>query len=224
MGAGHARGGSRHDAAADRPDRAQDETPGEGRSPLRPTRPAPTQRRSLVLNASMEPLSIVAARRAVVLVLDAKADVVHADGARCRSSRIEVPVPSVVRLRRYVAVPRRGHVTLSRRGVFARDGGRCQYCGSTAENVDHVIPRSRGGQHAWDNVVASCRRCNSRKKDRTPQEAGMRLARAPVAPRPAFWLVAAVGRLEPEWARYVGRATTDALLPDETPEAAQPAV
>ncbi len=166
--------------------------------------------RALVLNASMEPLSVVAARRAVVLVLQAKAEVLHAAGPPCRGGGMEVAVPSVVRLRRFVAVPRRDRVTLTRRGVFARDGGRCQYCGARAENVDHVVPRSRGGAHAWENVVASCRRCNSRKEDRTPREAGMRLARAPVAPRPSLWLVAAVGSLDPDWARYVDGATAAA--------------
>lgn len=160
--------------------------------------------RALVLNASMEPLCVVAARRAVVMVLAEKADVVHANGHRFRSERFELASPSVVRLRRYVHVPRRRHAALSRRGVFLRDDHTCQYCGEAAENVDHVVPRSRGGEHAWDNVVASCRHCNSRKKDRTPAEAGMGLRRRPFAPRPAFWLVVAVGRVDPQWSPYLG--------------------
>ena len=63
-------------------------------------------------------------------------------------------------------VPYRNRVPLSRRAVFARDGHRCQYCNRAAENIDHVVPRSRGGPHTWDNVVASCRACNARKEDR----------------------------------------------------------
>lgn len=168
------------------------------------TRPDGAAGRALVLNASMEPLCVVAARRAVVMVLAEKADLVHANGHRFRSERLELASPSVVRLRRYVHVPRRRHASLSRRGVFLRDEHTCQYCGDPAENVDHVVPRSRGGDHAWDNVVASCRHCNSRKKDRTPAEAGMGLQRRPFAPRPAFWLVVAVGRVDPQWSRYLG--------------------
>jgi 5-methylcytosine-specific restriction endonuclease McrA len=165
--------------------------------------------KALVLNASMEPLCVVPARRAVVLVLADKADVLHTNGHRFRSEQLDVAAPSVVRLRRYVHVPYRRRAALSRRGVFIRDEHRCQYCGRTAENVDHVVPRSRGGPHDWENVVASCRRCNSRKKDRTPDEAGMMLCRVPFAPRPAFWLVVAVGRLQPDWDAYLG----DVLAP-----------
>jgi 5-methylcytosine-specific restriction endonuclease McrA len=94
-------------------------------------------------------------------------------------------------------------VPLSRRAVFARDGHRCQYCNRTAENIDHVVPRSRGGPHAWENVVASCRSCNSRKEDRLPGEAGLRLHRPPRAPHASLWLVATAGSLDPAWEAYL---------------------
>ena len=162
--------------------------------------------KALVLNASMEPLAVVAARRALVLVLCEKADVVHLDGHRYRSEHLDLSAPSVIRLRQYVRVPYRRRAALSRRGVFLRDRNICQYCGAAAENVDHVIPRSRGGPHEWENVVAACRRCNSRKKDRTPAEASMVLTRLPYAPRAAFWLVVALGGLDPVWAPYLGEA------------------
>lgn len=164
--------------------------------------------KALVLNATMEPLCVVPARRAVVLVLSSKADVVHANGHRFRSECLDFAAPSVVRLRRYVHVPYRRRAALSRRGVFIRDEHTCQYCGRAAENVDHVLPRSRGGAHQWENVVAACRRCNSRKKDRTPAEAAMTLLRPPFAPRAAFWLVVAVGRVEPDWRVYLGDVLT----------------
>jgi 5-methylcytosine-specific restriction endonuclease McrA len=160
--------------------------------------------KALVLNATMEPLCVVPARRAVVLVLADKADVIHANGHWFRSEHLELSAPSVVRLRRYVHVPYRRRAALSRRGVFLRDGHICQYCGAAAENVDHVVPRSRGGAHEWENVVAACRRCNSRKKDHTPAEARMTLLRTPFAPRAAFWLVVAVGRIDPNWHAYLG--------------------
>ncbi|MGH8896769.1 MAG: HNH endonuclease [Egibacteraceae bacterium] len=158
----------------------------------------------LVLNATMEPLCVVPARRAVVLVLSDKADVVHANGHLFRSERLQLVAPSVVRLRRYVHVPYRRRAALSRRGVFIRDHHTCQYCGASAENVDHVVPRSRSGAHEWENVVAACRRCNTRKKDQTPAEAHMTLLRKPFAPRAAFWLIVAVGTVDPDWHAYLG--------------------
>ena len=113
--------------------------------------------RALLLNASHEPLCVVPMRRAVVLVLKEKAEIVARNGAELHSERVTLPVPSVIRLNHYVRVPYRSRVPLSRRAVFARDGHKCQYCSKAAENIDHVMPRSRGGPHAWDNVVASCR-------------------------------------------------------------------
>ena len=113
-----------------------------------------------------------------MLVLKEKAVVLASNGVVFRSERLEFPAPSVVRLRYFVHVPFRAHAALTRRAVFARDEWVCQYCGSPAENVDHVIPRSRGGQHTWDNVVAACRRCNSRKENRLARDAGLTLEAA----------------------------------------------
>src|SRR6188508_2650483 len=157
--------------------------------------------RALVLNATDVPLAVLSARRAVVLVLKEKADVVASNGAIFRSEHLHLDAPSVVRLRHFVRVPYRHHAPLTRRGVFARDSFACQYCGSTAENLDHVVPRSRGGLHAWENVVAACRRCNAKKMDRTPAEAGFTLARTPFAPSDGFRLT--LGAVEPDWAEYL---------------------
>ena len=158
--------------------------------------------RALVLNASHQPLAVVSARRAVVLVLKDKADVLVTNGQRFRAEHIWMDAPSVLRLRHFVRVPYRATAPLTRRAVFARDEWRCQYCGSPAENLDHVIPKSRGGTHTWDNVVAACRRCNSRKENRSVHDAGLRLARIPRAPADGFRL--SLGRLEPEWESYLG--------------------
>ncbi len=166
--------------------------------------------RALLLNATFEPLCVVPARRAVVLVLKEKAEIVERDAAVMRSERAVLPVPSVIRLTRFVRVPYRTTVPLSRRAVFARDGGRCQYCGRAAENLDHVVPRSRGGAHAWENVVAACRPCNARKEDRLLSECPMVLRRPPAAPHRSTWFVAAAGRLDPAWEPYLGlTGTTD---------------
>jgi 5-methylcytosine-specific restriction endonuclease McrA len=157
--------------------------------------------RALVLNVSHQPLAVVSARRAVVLVLKDKAEVVVANGMVFHSERSSIEAPWVVRLRYFVKVPYRAQAPLTRRAVFARDGWTCQYCGSPAENLDHVVPRYKGGLHTWENVVAACRRCNSRKENRQPEDAGLRLARHPVAPADGFRL--SIGRLEPEWEPYL---------------------
>ena len=168
------------------------------RSPMSPSR------RALVLNATFEPLGIVSSRRAVLLVLDTKAELIHATERVFRAERVTVPEPSVVRLVRYVKVPYNYRVAVNRRTVFARDGGRCQYCGASAENLDHVIPRSKGGPHTWENVVAACRPCNTRKEDRLPHEAGMTLRSTPVAPRHRVQLLALCGSTSEDWIDYLG--------------------
>ena len=162
---------------------------------------------ALVLNATYEPLSVVSARRAVCLVLAEKADIIHHDGTALRSARASVPTPVVIRLRYIVKVPYHRRTALSRRAVFARDEHRCQYCGAAADSIDHVMPRSRGGEHAWENVAAACRPCNLRKRDRTPEEANMRLAKAPRAPRELAWVVVAVGRVPEAWKPYLAKAS-----------------
>jgi 5-methylcytosine-specific restriction endonuclease McrA len=92
---------------------------------------------------------------------------------------------------------------VNRRTVFARDGSRCQYCGLPADNIDHVLPRSRGGPHSWENVVASCRRCNSRKEDRLPAEAGFTLRSVPREPRQQVALLALTGGCRADWEPYL---------------------
>ncbi len=116
----------------------------------------------------------------------------------------------MVRLSRYVRVPHDRTVAVNRRTVFARDGHRCQYCGLAAESIDHVMPRSRGGMHAWDNVVAACRRCNTRKEDRLPHEVGLVLRTQPSPPRQRVWLLAMSGGARDEWAPYLGEQSLTA--------------
>ena len=158
----------------------------------------------LVLNASYEPLCVVSVRRAVVLVLKEKAEVLHTADRVLHSERVDLPVPSVIRLTYFVKVPFRARAALNRRAVFARDGGRCQYCGVPAENIDHVIPRSRGGLHVWENVVAACRPCNTHKRDRLLHETSMHLrGHAPMAPREHAWVVVAVGSVPDHWTPYL---------------------
>lgn len=160
--------------------------------------------RALVLNASYEPLCVVSTRRALMLVLDEKAELLHATGGQFRSARASFPEPSVVRLAHFIKVPYRARIALNRRAVFARDGHRCQYCGKPAENIDHVVPRSRGGTHSWDNVVAACRPCNTRKEDRLLSETPMTLRRPPRVPRERAWILVATGGMQADWEPYLG--------------------
>lgn len=156
-----------------------------------------------MLNATFEPLCVVPVRRAVVLVLKEKAEILHAADREFHSERTTLPVPSVIRLTYFVRVPFRARAALNRRAVFARDDHGCQYCGAPAENIDHVVPRSQGGKHVWENVVASCRPCNSRKEDRLAHEVGLVLRKRPIAPKELSWIIVAVGTVDPRWEPYL---------------------
>jgi 5-methylcytosine-specific restriction endonuclease McrA len=158
---------------------------------------------ALVLNATYEPLSVVPERRAAVLVLRGRAVIQEPSGKVLHAATVQLPIPSVARLTRYVRVPYRGGMTPTRAAVFARDGHRCQYCDAPADSLDHVIPRSRGGGHEWENVVACCRRCNLRKGDRLPAEVGYRLRRPPARPSRFDWVYARAGRIHPSWESYL---------------------
>jgi 5-methylcytosine-specific restriction endonuclease McrA len=110
-------------------------------------------------------------------------------------------------LRYVVKVPYHRNTAMSRRAVFARDNHKCGYCGNHADSIDHVLPRSRGGKNVWENVIAACRACNLRKRDRTPDEAGMKLSSVPRAPREMSWIVYAVPRVPDEWKPYLAEAS-----------------
>ena len=138
----------------------------------------------LVLNASYEPIHVTSARRALTLVLKGAAAVEERSAATIRTARLDIPIPSVVRLLRYRRMPRLQRA-VTRKGILLRDRSTCQYCHRelpvAALTLDHVIPRSRAGESTWENLVASCRPCNNRKGNRTPHEAGRLLSRPPRA-------------------------------------------
>ena len=158
---------------------------------------------ALVLNATYEPLCVVPVRRAVVLVLSAKAVAVEPGEGDMHSATRTVRIPAVVRLTHFVRVPYRAQVPLTRKAVFARDAGRCVYCGAGASSIDHVVPRSRGGTHTWDNVVAACGRCNHAKADRSVAELGWRLGAAPRVPNGMAWRVLGHRSIDPRWKPYL---------------------
>lgn len=167
---------------------------------------------ALVLNATYEPLCVVPLRRAVVLVLAEKAVVVEESSQVMHSERLAVPVPTVVRLARFVRVPFRREVPLTRRAVLDRDSHACAYCGGRADTIDHVRPRSRGGIHAWTNVVAACARCNHRKGDRLLGEIGWHLPNVPSQPPATVAVVLGWAVREPSWEPYLGLAAARAVV------------
>ena len=164
-------------------------------------------RRVLLLNVTYEPLTTVGLKRAVCLVLCEKAEIVHHDsgGQLLHAATVTLATPSVIRLSRYVRIPHRNRVPLTRAALMRRDNYKCAYCSRHAETIDHVIPRSRGGQHTWENCVASCTICNHRKADRLLEELGWTLPVAPAVPRGAHWrLIGAQYDGDPQWEAYLG--------------------
>lgn len=182
--------------------------PGPRRDPSRPSVlpvPSPgTTSATLLLNATFEPLCVVSSRRAIVLVLAEKAEPVDSAADVVHAATVSLAVPVVVRLTRYVRVPYPSSVPLSRRAVFTRDGQTCVYCGGSATSIDHVVPRSRGGTHSWDNVVAACRRCNHTKADRSLAELGWSLPHPPRTPTGAAWRLLGHRTVDPRWREWLG--------------------
>jgi 5-methylcytosine-specific restriction endonuclease McrA len=137
----------------------------------------------LVLNQNYEALSVCHARRAIILVLLGKAEIVEKHDREIRSVSMSMPLPSVVRLSLYIRSFTQD-IALNRNNILKRDNHTCQYCGRKHETLttDHVIPKSQGGAESWDNLVAACIRCNNKKGDRTPEQAGFVLREKPRKP------------------------------------------
>jgi len=175
-------------------------------------RPGPS--RVLVLNASYEPINVCTIRRAAVLVLKDRAEVLERGEGALRSERLTMPRPCVIRLMRYVRIPRDVHRRkITRKAVLARDAWTCQYCGREAHSgltVDHVIPRSRGGKSIWENIVASCAPCNRKKGNRLPREAQMHPRSRPKPPGPTVFIQIASPRVPLAWEAYLPAARTAA--------------
>ena len=160
----------------------------------------------LVLNASYEPLNVCSVRRAHVLVFKGKAEVLEKHELPLRSATDTFARPHVIRLVTYVRVPRAAQRKISRRALFARDQWSCVYCGTSGGRLtlDHVVPRSRGGDSVWENIVTACAPCNLRKGDRLPEEAAMILRHPPRPPAPVLFIRLAVrSGLPLSWKPYL---------------------
>jgi 5-methylcytosine-specific restriction endonuclease McrA len=162
----------------------------------------------LVLNASYEPINVCAARRAIVLIIKGVASAEEFGGKTIHSTAHTLDMPSVIRLLEYRRIPQQTRA-LSRKNILMRDRYTCQYCGANGSaanlTLDHVIPRSRGGGSSWENLTTCCHPCNNKKGNRTPEEAGMKLARAP---RPftlhtSRHLMRLLGHGDQQWRKYL---------------------
>ena len=162
----------------------------------------------LVLNASYEPINVCAARRALVLLLKGVASAEEDSREFVHSPSRAVSVPSVIRLLEYRRIPHQTRA-LSRKNILIRDRYTCQYCErvfpSAELTLDHVMPRSRGGESNWENLVACCHRCNNRKGDRMPEEVGMRLSKSPrpLSLHTSRHLMRLMGRSDEQWRKYL---------------------
>src|SRR5437762_2164205 len=165
----------------------------------------PRVQQVLVLNASYEPLNVCTVRRAHVLVFKGKAEVIEELAHPLHSATSTFPWPHVIRLVQYVRVPRTVKRKISRRALFARDGWRCVYCGTASGRLtlDHVVPRSRGGESIWENVVTSCAPCNLRKGNRLPEEVSMTIRIPPRPPAPVLFIRLAAPKIPHTWAPYL---------------------
>lgn len=158
---------------------------------------------TLVLNVTYEPINVISENRAIVLILQGKAESVLDTDRICSSTNEVIMFPSVIKLTYLANVPRMRQVPLSRRALFQRDNSTCQYCGDKPAKleVEHVVPRAQGGRNVWTNVVTACRRCNAHKRDRTPEQAGMTLRQKPFAPSRVAMIAS---RGYTEWEPYIG--------------------
>lgn len=162
--------------------------------------------KALILNQDYSAISVCSIYKAFLLVYLNKAELVAAvEGSKLNSVTESYPMPSVIRLNKYARVPYRQGVVLNRHNIFKRDGHKCQYCGNSKDlTLDHVLPSSRGGKSTWDNLITACRPCNSRKGDRTPDEAGMKMTQAPFKPSFVLFLRDFHGSVSQDWLHYLG--------------------
>jgi 5-methylcytosine-specific restriction endonuclease McrA len=166
---------------------------------------------TLLLNATFEPIEIISWQRAMTLYVSGKVEVVSEHDVEARSVSFTFKLPSVVRLLRFVKLGRKATaVQFTRANIYARDDYTCQYCRTRYEpenlTFDHVVPAAAGGHRSWENIVTACVECNTRKGSRTPEEAEMVLARAPIRPRPGpLYLRVTIGskRMPETWRDFL---------------------
>ncbi len=158
----------------------------------------------LLLNQNYEPMTVIPAKKAIILICLQKVEIVEQHDLFIRSQFWSVPLPSVIRLRYYIRIPYR-RVELTRRNIFKRDHNRCQYCGTTKATltIDHVVPKTKGGRDTWENLVCACVKCNNKKGNRTPEQANMKLLNKLRRPNHLFFIQNFMGGREETWRPYI---------------------
>ena len=159
----------------------------------------------MVLNQSYEPLTICTIKKAVLLIFLGKAEIVHKDEKKSiRTVRMNFPWPSVIRISKFIKVPYK-KVILSRKNILRRDNYKCAYCGRSdlMLTVDHIIPKAKGGNDSWENLITACTKCNNIKGDRTPDEANMKLLTRPYKPSHVIFIKNIVSKIDEKWKPYL---------------------
>ena len=161
-------------------------------------------RRVLVLNQSYDPIMVIGAKRAILLILNEKVDALENYREIIHSAYLSLPLPSVIRLKEYARI-RRKEIVLSRKNILKRDNHTCQYCGirSVPMTIDHIIPRQRGGEDSWYNLITACVACNTRKGNRMPREVQMKLMKKPRKPTMVLHLQKFVKQFQRTWRPYL---------------------
>ena len=161
-------------------------------------------RKVLVLNQSYEPLMVINAKRAIVLIIKEKVKMLEKYSENIRSVQNSFDLPSVIRLNFYVHLKYRD-IVLNRRNILKRDDYRCQYCAKQATplTLDHIVPKNKGGKDSWENLVAACSKCNTRKGDTLLKHMDMKLLKKPRKPSKLFQLQTYVNKKQDNWKQYL---------------------
>ena len=160
--------------------------------------------KTLILNSTFQPLSLATPKRALALLFSKKINVLKESDIMLRSVERSIAIPKVAVLTYYVKAPYARRVALNRENIFIRDSFTCQYCGDSAESIDHIMPKSKGGSHEWSNVVACCKKCNLLKADKLLGKTSLHLQNSPSIPGGNFWIKTIIGNNpDPDWKEYL---------------------
>lgn len=158
---------------------------------------------TLLLNADFRPMKVLQQKAAVKLILKDKVNIVVEGDTFIRSGGLVIPEPKVMHLTKFINVPEKSHILPTRRAIMFRDNSTCQYCGGHATTIEHIVPRSKGGGHTWDNVIACCEACNFKKADKFLEQLGWELTKTPRKPSGSFWILVKHKEIDPVWEEFL---------------------
>lgn len=164
-------------------------------------------KRVLLLNASYEPIKTISARKAIEMLVAETADVVTETNHVIHSPSTRMIIPSIIALKQYVRIPYKSSLHVNRTNILKRDSHTCAYCGGFGDTMDHIHPKSKGGQHEWLNIVTSCETCNRKKGDKLLKDIGWSLRYQPTVPQSKHWMIYGLSP-EPDWEPYLAQLNT----------------